>query len=528
MRLTILVLVGCCTWSVAARAQSPDVSASTTIVAPGDAVNVTIAGAPGEQFALLGSSTGAGITYGGVALAVGRDVAILTMGTLDGDGKALVQVVPPFAGTVLDRYYLQAVTSGSPSFVPLQGSPGIVVRNADLVRNVTGAQGPAGPQGPPGPAGAAGLQGTSGPAGPQGAAGPTGPRGEEGLQGIVGPAGAQGPPGSPGPQGQQGPQGAPGPTGETGPQGPPGALPTNSVGALNLTNANGFIALGSAGGENPEYGAGTRIMWHAPKAALRAGTVTGTQWSDFDTGINSQAFGRDTIAKGAYSFAGGENSWALGISTVALGSFAVALADYSVAIGLQTTATGYASTALGFRTFANGPQSLALGSRASANGLTGAFVYGDASSTNPIAATAENQVTFRAAGGIRFFSNSATTSGVFLAPGSGAWASVSDASMKENFRDLDGEDVLAKLAQIPVREWNYKTQDASIRHVGPTAQDFHAAFGLGDDLLRINTLDPDGIALRAIQALELRTRALADENAQLRAEVAALRAQRVP
>jgi hypothetical protein len=40
----------------------------------------------------------------------------------------------------------------------------------------------------------------------------------------------------------------------------------------------------------------------------------------------------------------------------------------------------------------------------------------------------------------------------------------------------------------------------------PTAQDFRAAFGLGDDPLGINTTDADGIALRAIQALEARTR----------------------
>jgi hypothetical protein len=59
---------------------------------------------------------------------------------------------------------------------------------------------------------------------------------------------------------------------------------------------------------------------------------------------------------------------------------------------------------------------------------------------------------------------------------------------------------------MPVREWSYKAQGEGIRHVGPTAQDFRAAFGLGDDPLGINTIDADGIALRAIQALEARTR----------------------
>jgi hypothetical protein len=87
---------------------------------------------------------------------------------------------------------------------------------------------------------------------------------------------------------------------------------------------------------------------------------------------------------------------------------------------------------------------------------------------------------------------------------------------KENFRDLNGSDVLAKLAEMPIREWNYKAQDAAIRHVGPTAQDFHAAFGLGEDPLRISTIDADGIALAAVKALAL-------ENAALKAELTALR-----
>jgi trimeric autotransporter adhesin len=75
---------------------------------------------------------------------------------------------------------------------------------------------------------------------------------------------------------------------------------------------------------------------------------------------------------------------------------------------------------------------------------------------------------------------------------------------------------------IPIREWN-SSRRTSIRHVGPTAQDFRAAFGLGEDDRTISTLDPDGIALRAIQALDLRTQQLQEENAALRAELSELR-----
>ena len=113
----------------------------------------------------------------------------------------------------------------------------------------------------------------------------------------------------------------------------------------------------------------------------------------------------------------------------------------------------------------------------------------------------------RAAGGTTFYSNSTLSSGVTLAPNASAWSSLSDVNAKENFRDLNGSEVLAKLAAMPIREWNYKAQDAAVRHVGPTAQDFHAAFGLGEDPLRISTIDADGIALAAVKALRSRTQA---------------------
>ena len=74
----------------------------------------------------------------------------------------------------------------------------------------------------------------------------------------------------------------------------------------------------------------------------------------------------------------------------------------------------------------------------------------------------------------------------------------------------------------PVTEWSYKAQDAAIRHMGPTAQDFHAAFGLGEDPLRIGTLDADGVALAGVKAVEARTRHLRAELERAHAQVAAL------
>ncbi|MCZ6816898.1 MAG: tail fiber domain-containing protein, partial [Planctomycetota bacterium] len=83
----------------------------------------------------------------------------------------------------------------------------------------------------------------------------------------------------------------------------------------------------------------------------------------------------------------------------------------------------------------------------------------------------------------------------------GQWLTISDRNVKENFRSVDSRAILERLAAMPIETWNYKTQDDSIRHIGPMAQDFSAAFGVGPDDKHIGTLDADGVALAAIQGL---------------------------
>jgi hypothetical protein len=90
---------------------------------------------------------------------------------------------------------------------------------------------------------------------------------------------------------------------------------------------------------------------------------------------------------------------------------------------------------------------------------------------------------------------------VSLAPKGSQWTSLSDRNAKENFGTVDAREVLAKLAVMPIETWNYKAQDASIRHMGPMAQDFYAAFGLGEDKLGIGTMDADGVAFAALKGL---------------------------
>jgi hypothetical protein len=134
-----------------------------------------------------------------------------------------------------------------------------------------------------------------------------------------------------------------------------------------------------------------------------------------------------------------------------------------------------------------------------------------------------NTFRVRAAGGTIIASNAQGNAGVILSPGNGAWESVSDVRKKTAFRDVDGEALLATLAAMPVRTWQYRSQAASIRHMGPTAQDFRRAFGLGESDTTITTVDADGVALAAARALARRTAAMRRENAALRASGDSLR-----
>ena len=353
-----------------------------------------------------------------------------------------------------------------------------------------------------------------------------------------------------------------------------------------LLTDGGFLARGTAGvGTIPASGIGTRMMWHPNKAAFRAGQVTNPLWDDVNIGSHSTAFGFNSAATGPYSFAAGVDAAAVGISGVAMGNNAQANGNYSTAFGTSTNASGAyafvsgrnnsavgaysaafgqlssatgnhsvvfgnssvaagsASLAGGTSAFANGSESIAIGLRVSAGGngsvvlgsdavaqaaASGTFIFADRSTTNDIVGFAPNEFIVRAAGGVGFYTNAATTTGVEMAANGSSWAALSDVNAKENFRDVSGEEVLAKIARMSIQEWNYKAQDASLRHMGPTAQEFRAAFGLGDFPLRINTVDADGVALAAVKALEVRTRDLNDkltrENDELRARLARLEA----
>jgi hypothetical protein len=179
----------------------------------------------------------------------------------------------------------------------------------------------------------------------------------------------------------------------------------------------------------------------------------------------------------------------------------------------------------GLQNHASGDYSFAAGRAATANN-SGCFVWGD-STDGAVFCDDDDRTVFRSSGGFYIYTNSSLTSGMYLSAGGSAWNGVSDQARKENFALVDTQSLLARLSQIPISTWNYKSQDPSIRHIGPMAQDFNL---LLDDLggegeTYINSLDADGVALAAIQGLYSQNLTLKEENASLQAQIDDLQQQ---
>jgi len=153
--------------------------------------------------------------------------------------------------------------------------------------------------------------------------------------------------------------------------------------------------------------------------------------------------------------------------------------------------------------------SMVGGYRAKAN-YNGCFVWGDSSAEADITSSNANQFIVRAKGGIWFGNNSSptinatnlidTSTGAALTTG-GTWVNNSDRDSKENFHSVDRKEILERVNRLDIQSWNYKAEGGSVRHIGPMAQDFFKAFRLGLDDKHISTLDAEGVALAAIQAL---------------------------
>lgn len=286
--------------------------------------------------------------------------------------------------------------------------------------------------------------------------------------------------------------------------------------------------LNGIAGNFSAIGGGIANRVSADSAVVAGGSVNSASGpgATVSGGDGNTASGADSmVGGGGGNLAGAQDSAVLGgNSNIANGPYA------SVAGGASNQAGNrFSFVAGGAHNYAGGIASFAGGQHALAS-FDGSFVWSDYSSgfdfiqgTN--SPGAKNEFLVRALGGFYFVtatdSSGGNLAGVKLSPGSGSWSSLSDRNFKTSLIGIDAHQVLDGVLALPISTWRYIAQDG-VRHIGPMAQDFYAAFDVGEDDRHITEVDASGVALAAIQGLNQK---LESDKAALRGELDALRAR---
>jgi len=313
-----------------------------------------------------------------------------------------------------------------------------------------------------------------------------------------------------------------------------------SIGGGFGNSATGIKATIAGGGRTNDSDANT-----GNRVSDDFGTVGGggnNQAGD-NAGANPYATvagGQQNTASGIASAVGGGNiNTASGNSAVVTGGSGNLASGFEAGIagGFSNTASGqYSFVGGGQNNIASGDNSFAAGKNAKAD-QNGAMIFA-AGNVSPWVAFGTNIFEVFASSGATFdfaeppgtsfvsfhvFAGQliSTSSGAFLT-NAGVWTNASDRNLKTNFEAIDPKDVLDKVAAMPIQQWKYKVERDGKKHIGPMAQDFYAAFGLGDDDKHIGTVDESGVALAAIQGLNQK---LEDELRQKDARLSAQRRQ---
>jgi hypothetical protein len=335
-----------------------------------------------------------------------------------------------------------------------------------------------------------------------------------------------------------------------------GGAPRDMSDPLNNRNrvTDKYGTIGGGGDNQAGDGVGfDDSAWFATVGGGSANTAS-ADWAVVCGGRDNTASGDESVVAGGAgnvaelpyaSIGGGFSNWAKGgHATVAGGIFNQAHGVYSTVGGGQSNlATGLWSTVPGgSRNEATGEYSFAAGRNAKA-WADGTFVWADSKEFD-VPVTDPDRFVVRATGGVYLATevdptSGHVTAGAYLAAGGSTWGTLpamSDRNLKENFERTDGRRILEQLNDIPVETWNYKGSGPVVRHIGPMAQDFHAAFGVGEDNRHISTMDANGVAFAAIQGLssivkekeeaiasqQRRIAELETENAEIRARLDAL------
>lgn len=308
---------------------------------------------------------------------------------------------------------------------------------------------------------------------------------------VPGPAGPQGPVGPQGPRGESGPAGAPGPTGKTGPTGPIGA--TGPMGPAGEAGASPFVLTADV----VSLSTGRVIIGASAESA--AETQSLAVHSELATAVfaTNRAWGGNAIegevsvgtGRGVEGRTSSPDNGSAGVSGRAVATSGVV----SGVRGEAASASGFGISAV--NTSVDGGIGLYAGI-ASAKGRA-ISTLGSVHIDNRTAATmAGDALTVEGKDG------RAAALNADMAWYAYGFNNVSDVNSKHDFAPVDGAQVLERVRALPISAWSYRGE--STRHIGPTAQDFYANFGVGASDRVIGTIDAQGVALAAIQALAQR------------------------
>jgi hypothetical protein len=286
------------------------------------------------------------------------------------------------------------------------------------------------------------------------------------------------------------------------------------VGNLSMTGDGSNTAIGANALSNNKAG--------RSNTAIGAFSLNGNTSGTYNTAVGARALsittsGHANTATGFgalnHNIDGNHNTadgfLALSLNTTGTDNTATGLGTlFNNTTGVANTASGSGtlnSNTTGDRNTAFGANALAFNHSGSGNTAIG---YGaDVFMVNLNNATAIGQGAFVDASDKIRLGNA----DVSVIEGPVGFTSSFDRNRQEGFLPVNGEDVLAKIRDLSLGSWNFTGQDAGrLRHYGPAAQYFFAAFGR-DGLGTIGTpttitsTDMDGILMIAAQALEKRT-----------------------
>ncbi|MCY7410754.1 MAG: T9SS type A sorting domain-containing protein [Chitinophagales bacterium] len=268
------------------------------------------------------------------------------------------------------------------------------------------------------------------------------------------------------------------------------AMEHSTIGNTNISIGKSSMVNLINGSNNT--GIGNHVLYS--NTSLNYLTAVGDSALSFNNGGSGQnvAFG----ASAGYANSTGSNNCFIGYH----GGITVATGSQNTFVGSLTDASGINltnATAIGYSTVVTTNNSMRFG-----NGSVTFWGFGANQSANKALIVGTSAL---------------NGNGAYCTTG-GTWTNTSSRSLKEDFSFLDKQEILHKINQLEISKWKYKGTENEY-HIGPMAEDFYAAFKVGHDSQSISTIDPAGIALIGIQALneenELLKKNLAAQNTEI-------------